>query len=376
MYGTRDASLQWEDEYVRFMTKVGFMRGLSSPCQCNHPGTDFRAAVYREDFMLFGAEYHLDWYKQQIMEVYELDLKARLRPQEGDTKTVRVLNIFLEWKHDGIYMEADPRHAEILIQQLDLGDTVPLAAPNERLNPQQLADEDMKELDNQDASLCGTIVPRGNYLSTDRSDIRYEVEELARRMEKLRDVAYRRLIHFGRYLRGQERVVSKGGYQKNCNIIDVWSDTDRAGCLERCKYTNGGVIVCGSHVIKHWSGTQALSALSSGEAEFYGCVRVGSHGLGLKSILSDLGVTGKRLRINTDAVVAKSLASRRGIGGIRHIEVNQLWLQDKVNNGEIEIEKIMGIINRADALTTPKDGSSTQQHLGWTSQEITRGRHD
>ena len=52
-------------------------------------------------------------------------------------------------------------------------------------------------------------------------------------------------------------------------------------------------------------------------------------------MLGDLGVKGKRLRIKTDASVAKSLASQRGLGGIRHIEVNQLWLQEKVNKGEI-----------------------------------------
>lgn len=42
--------------------------------------------------------------------------------------------------------------------------------------------------------------------------------------------------------------------------------------------------------------------------------------------MKDLGVNAKRLRIQIDASFAKSLASRRGLGGIRHIEVNQLWL--------------------------------------------------
>ena len=45
------------------------------------------------------------------------------------------------------------------------------------------------------------------------------------------------------------------------------------------------------------------------------------------------------------------MASTRGLGGIRHIEVNQLWLQERVNNGEMEIEKVKGETNRADALT-------------------------
>ena len=131
----------------------------------------------------------------------------------------------------------------------------------------------------------------------------------------------------------------------------------------------------GEHIIKHWSSTQSLISISSGEAEYYGCVRGGSHGLGVRSMLSDLGVTGKRLRIKTDASVAKSLASRRGLGGIRHIEVNQLWLQEKVNKGDIEIEKVKGELNYADAFKKYKDGGSLNQQLLWTKQRITEGRH-
>lgn len=144
--------------------------------------------------------------------------------------------------------------------------------------------------------------------------------------------------------------------------------------METREATTGGVIMLGNHVIKHWSSTQALIALSPGEAEHCGCVRAGSHALGLRSMLAPLGVTGKRLRIKTDASLAKSLASRRGLGAIRQMNMKQLWLQDKVNKGETEILKIMGIINKADALTKPNDEGSIKQHLQCTSQEITTGR--
>ena len=171
-------------------------------------------------------------------------------------------------------------------------------------------------------------------------------------------------------------MINEFKYQKNWKIMDVWSDTDHAGCLETRKSTTGGVITFGGHAIKHWSSTQTLISLSSGEAEYYGCVRAGSHALGVRSMLEDLGVTGKRLRIKTDASVAKSLASRRGLGGIRHIEVNQLWLQEKVNAGIIEIEKVRGDINRADPLTKPKDGPCLKAHLAALDQHLSAGTHE
>jgi len=231
------------------------------------------------------------------------------------------------------------------------------------------------ELAPQDATVFRAIVARGNYMSIDRSDIRFAVKELARRMAKPRNVDYKQLIHFGRYLRGKPRAISHFGYQKNWKIMDVWSDTDHAGCLETRKSTTGGIVMFGEHAIKHWSSTQTLISISSGEAEYYGCVRAASHGMGIQSMLGDLGVTSKRLRVKTDASVAKSLASRRGLGGIRHIEVNQLWLQEKVNNGTIEVEKVKGEVNRADVLTKFKDGEALKQQLAWTNQQINVGRH-
>ena len=194
-------------------------------------------------------------------------------------------------------------------------------------------------------------------------------------MSKPRQVDWEQLILFGRYLRGKMRVVNEFNYQKQWKIVDVWSDTDHAGCMETRKSTTGGVIMLGTHCVKHWSSTQTLISLSSGEAEYYGCVRAASQTIGFKSMLKDLGVNRERIRLKTDASVAQSLASRRGLGGIRHIEVNQLWLQEKVGNGDIEIEKVKGTVNRADALTKPKDGPALKQQLTWTGQVIMSRRH-
>lgn len=133
MYATRDASLNWEEEYVRFMRSVGVLSGKSSPCLFSHPGKDLRVVVYGDDFTILGAEHHLDWLKNQIKEVYEIDFKARLGPHDGDTKVVRLLTRIIEWKHDGIYMEADPRHAEIIVEHLQLENCVLVSTPNEKI---------------------------------------------------------------------------------------------------------------------------------------------------------------------------------------------------------------------------------------------------
>ena len=97
----------------------------------------------------------------------------------------------------------------------------------------------------------------------------------------------------------------------------------------------------GEHLIKGWSVTQAVIALSSGEAEYYGIVKGRSVGLGARSVLRDLGHK-VRVCVMTDSSAAKGMASRKGLGKVRHVEVNQLWVQQKVGSGEIELKKVEG----------------------------------
>ena len=133
------------------------------------------------------------------------------------------------------------------------------------------------------------VVARANYLSQDRSDIRYAVKELSRSMSKPTESDMSRLKRLGKYLAGQPRLVQSFKHQPCTAYLDVWVDTDFAGCLKTRGSTNGGVITIGDHVIKHWSTTQATVALSSGEAEYYGMVKGGSTALGVQSMLADLG---------------------------------------------------------------------------------------
>ena len=183
------------------------------------------------------------------------------------------------------------------------------------------------------------------------------------------------LKRLGRYLRGRERSVIRFPYQDVTRKIDVWVDTDYAGCKRTRKSTSGGMVLLGTHLIKGWSTTQAVIALSSGEAEYYGIVKGASTGLGISSVLGDLGHKVKAI-IHTDSSAAKSPASRKGLGKARHIEVNQLWIQEKVGDGVLEIRKEKGTENIADALTKYVESEALQYHLSQTLQDIRSGRHD
>ena len=108
----------------------------------------------------------------------------------------------------------------------------------------------------------------------------------------------------------------------------------------------------GNHVIKSWSTNQSVIALSSGEAEYYALVKAASVSIGVKTIMKDMGVElTEPIVIKSDASAALGIANRIGIGKVRHIEVNQLWLQEVGARKSISAIKVGGTDNPSDLLT-------------------------
>ena len=183
------------------------------------------------------------------------------------------------------------------------------------------------------------------------------------------------LKRLGRYLVDRTRMTIMFGYQDNVSAMTIWTDTDFAGCAKTRKSTSGGVAMFGSHMVKSWCSTQAIVALSSGEAEYYGIVKGASIGLGLKSMLGDFGVN-VAVKVNADASAAKGIANRKGLGKARHIAVNQLWIQDRIAKGDMAVCKVNGKENLADTLTKHVNAEDIRVHLFKTGQSIQPGRHE
>ena len=75
----------------------------------------------------------------------------------------------------------------------------------------------------------------------------------------------------------------------------------------------------GSHCLKTYSQTQETIALSSGESEFYGIVKVATMGIGTESTFKDLGLE-VEVQVKTDSSAARSISPRRGAGRVRRVE--------------------------------------------------------
>ena len=105
-----------------------------------------------------------------------------------------------------------------------------------------------------------------------------------------------------------------------------------------------------SHCIRTWSSTQQSVTLSSGEAEFNGLAKAPGAGLGHQSLLRDMGLD-MPVCVWTDSSAALGIATRSGLGKLRHLEMHTLWVQEKVRTRAIAVQKVAGEVNPADLFT-------------------------
>ena len=63
LYGTQDASANWEAEYSRCLIEGGYRKGEASPCLFYNALSNVRALVHGDDFVAVGKRESLTSYK-------------------------------------------------------------------------------------------------------------------------------------------------------------------------------------------------------------------------------------------------------------------------------------------------------------------------
>ena len=108
----------------------------------------------------------------------------------------------------------------------------------------------------------------------------------------------------------------------------------------------------GNHLLTHWSRTQSSIALSSGEAELNAMLKGGCESLCLRNLLKEVGVDAD-IEMFGDSSASYGTLHRIGAGKMKHLHTKQLWLQERVQCGDVHIYKVDRSQNWSDALTHP-----------------------
>ena len=371
LYGTRDAAKNWSQTYTAFLNQIGFTIGLGSTCNFSHQQRLLAMTVHGDDFTAAGSDQDLAWLRAQFEQKFEVKVQI-LGPGPGQKKEVRVLNRVIRWTDGGLEFEADQRHAEMVVRDLGLENAKAVATPGTR-EDQALGsvpevsvaveiEDDSPLLGAEEATLYRGVAARCNYLAQDRVDIQYSCKECSRRMARPRQGDWAALKRIGRYLKGSPRLIQAFRWQRMPKSVDIFTDSDWAGCRATCRSTSGGVARLGAHVLKSWSSTQVTVALSSAEAELYALTKGAAQALGFITLLADLGAEVKAT-VHTDATAAIGIARRAGLGKLRHLNVRYLWLQQELQGTEMTLHKVHGLANPADLVTKHLNQQAASKHL-------------
>ena len=234
-------------------------------------------------------------------------------------------------------------------------------------------DEIEEELDAAGAKLYRSVAARLNYLSPDRADIGYAVKEAARSMSSPKRSDLAKLRKIGKYLLGKPRLVSKFVFQDMPSSITTFTDSDWAGCARSAKSTSGGAVCMGEHVIKTYCKQQKVIALSSAEAELYAMVAASAETLALQAYANDLGIE-LGCELYCDSAAALGISQRAGIGKVRHLRTQGLWIQEVRVSGRIAYKKVLGEKNPADLLTKHMSAELSGRHLACLNMDLVGGR--
>ena len=149
--------------------------------------------------------------------------------------------------------------------------------------------------------------------------------------------------------------------------VEVYCDSDWAGCPDTRRSTSGGILHFEGAVLSFWSRTQTTTALSSCEAELYAINMATIEALNVKSTIEEL---------YTDSSSAKSITARRGVTRkTKHSELRQLFVQELVANGKLQVTKVGTLSNAADIFTKCVSSEMIQRQLHTVGLRCTKLIH-
>ena len=126
--------------------------------------------------------------------------------------------------------------------------------------------------------------------------------------------------------------------------MTAYTDSDWVGCKKTGRSTSGGIVAMGSHVLKSYSIQQKAVALFSAEAELHAMVAASAEKLGVVSLLRDMGVDAIG-KVYADSSAAFGTAQRQGMGKVKHIRTQALWVQEVRATGRFSYKKVLGSRN-------------------------------
>ena len=188
-----------------------------------------------DDIVFVGKRRWLEEANKGLEKRYGIKTKW-IGPRKKDSRSGQVLGRVITYSEKGIKYEADPRHAEIIVEMLNLTNTKPVGSPGWKEEP-----DEGELLEGEERTAYRALSARVNYLAQDRPDIQFAGKEICRFMQSPKSSDWMKLKKLGRYLRGKMRLVYHFQWQGKPPTLTGYTDTNWAGCSRTRRSTSAGV---------------------------------------------------------------------------------------------------------------------------------------
>ena len=366
IYGLRSSPSAWQKHLAEVLQQLGLIRNAAEPNIYMTPTRDCYILVYVDDLLFLGQQPTVDKLFTQIQQHLLLRPTGTLTP--GNTVSFLGRNI----TNKGNYYEISlpEEYTTRLLEENNMSTCNPASAPGTASLKSAATADHEQLLSTEEHAAFRRAVGKLQWMTYTRPDISYSTKELARALQAPTTSDQQKLKHLLRYLQGTKEY--KQVVQPTVKIpasatpdLNVYVDSDWAGCPITRRSTSGFVITLLGTTISYGSRTQATIALSSAEAELYAINTGTTEALHLRNLLMELTNTKKiNIKIHTDSSAGKSMATRIGASRkAKHIELRHLFIQQLILHDIVRLIKIHTNDNPADILTKYVTAETLHRHL-------------
>ena len=126
------------------------------------------------------------------------------------------------------------------------------------------------------------------------------------------------------------------GTKQSLKSLKSFTNCSKVKKVEFFESTSCGWIYFGDHLLETYSSTQQIVVLSTAESEYISITKGAAHALEVRSAMVEFGLT-FNVVCETDASAGRAMATRRGVGRVRHLDARLLWLQQLCAEGVVQV---------------------------------------
>ena len=375
--GQRRAALDWNEFFESVVQTMGFIAFEPMPTVFCHSERRIFLTIHVDDLLVIGSEFDCGWFLKELSVHFNLKSNGPFRCDQPAEVQYLKKNIIIT--PDGIVIEPCKQYIPKLLELLHVENRREKACPHH--NNLEVYDRN-KVLAGELLDQEQTRVFRGGlglclYLAQDRPDVQEAVRVLSTFMGSPTVRALSALKHLACYLKGTSEY---GVFLSSCNLgtrlqdfwmekdcalddpslynIECYCDSNWGGCKSTRKSTSSGMVFLNGNLVLSLCKSQTTIALSSCEAELLAMTHMAAETIMVCNLCRFLlKLSGREINSDMDFIVytdsssAKSLAQRRGVGRLKHVDLRHLWVQSCVRRKLLRLKKIGTKNNVADLNT-------------------------